>query len=150
MYRPNTANHRRRSRPSEFALLAKYFLIGGFMDGEPCRIDTYEGISVLIGKPRRMCFQSVDDAFMREVQSWICQAQARIEDAERKRDDALRDKQRLLSVIKLCEGEIKQQESMLQPMADSLRDAVALLPADDSMMMCTVLEQYEFITGDKG
>lgn len=48
------------------------------MDGEPCRIDTYEGIAVLIGKPRRMCFQAVDDAFMREVQSWICQAQARI------------------------------------------------------------------------
>ena len=120
------------------------------MDGEPCKIDTYEGIALLIGKPRRMCFMAVDDAFMREVQSWICQAQSRIEEAERKRDDALRDKERLLSVIKLCEGEIKQQESLLQPMADSLRDAVALLSASDSMMMRTVLEQYEFITGDKG
>jgi len=120
------------------------------MDGEPCRIDTYEGIAVLIGKPRRMCFQAVDDAFMREVQSWICQAQSRVEEAERKRDDALRDKQRLLSVIKLLEGGIKQQESMLQPMADSLRDAVGLLPATDSAWMRTVLEQYEFITGDKG
>jgi len=120
------------------------------MDGEPCKIDTYEGIALLIGKPRRMCFQAVDDAFMRDVQSWICHAQARVEDAERKRDDALRDKQKLLSVIKLCEGEIKQQESLLQPMADSLRDAVAMLPAAETGMMRTVIEQYEFITGDKG
>lgn len=79
------------------------------MDGEPCNVDTYEGISLLIGKPRRMCFQAVDEAFMREVQSWICQALARIEEAERKRDDALRDKERLLSVIKLCEGEINSR-----------------------------------------
>lgn len=120
------------------------------MDGEPCKIDTYEGIALLIGKPRRMCFQAVDDVFMLEVQSWICQAQDRIEEAERKRDDALRDKKKLTSVIKLCEGEIKQQESMLQPMADSLRDAVAMLPETETGMMRMVIEQYEFISGDKG
>ena len=35
------------------------------------------------------------------------------------------------------------------PMADALREAIELLPRCSTTCMRTVIEQYEFITGDK-
>ena len=56
---------------------------------------------------------------------------------------------RLKAVIKILEADIEQQESLLKPMADALREAIELLPRCSTTWMRTVIEQYEFITGDK-
>jgi len=63
---------------------------------------------------------------------------------------------RLRAVIKILEADIEildadieQKDSLLKPMADALREAIELLPRCSTTWMRTVIEQYEFITGDK-
>ena len=57
--------------------------------------------------------------------------------------------ERYKAVIKILEANMKEQEALLKPMADALREAVELLPRCSTTFMRTVIEQYEFITGDK-
>ena len=60
------------------------------------------------------------------------------------------ENERLRAVIKILEADIKEQEALLKPMADAIREAIQLLPRCSTTFMRTAIEQYEFITGEKG